>query len=54
MADTWVSRPLGVEQPDALAVSFHVVVADDVLFGHEEEDAAHLDGFGPVPVELVA
>ena len=53
MADTWVGRLLGVEQPDALPVTFHVVVADDVLFGHEE-DAAHLDGFGPVPVELVA
>lgn len=51
MADTLVSRLLGVEQPAALPVTFHVVVADDVLFGHEE-DAAHLEGFGPVPAEL--
>ncbi len=51
MADTLVTRLLGVDQPDALPVTCHVVVADDVLFGHED-DAAHLDGFGPVPGEL--
>jgi hypothetical protein len=51
MADTLVTRVLGIEQPDALSVTCHLVVADDVLFGHDEE-AAHLDGFGPVPAEL--
>ena len=35
-----------------MPVTTHVVVADDVLFGDEEEDAAHLDGFGPIPAEL--
>lgn len=29
----------------------HVVVADDVLLGTNEE-AAHLDGYGPIPAEL--
>ncbi len=51
MADTLVMRVLGVEQPTTLPVTAHVAVADDVLFGHEE-DAAHLDGFGPIPAEL--
>jgi hypothetical protein len=51
MADTLVMRVLGVEQPTARPVTAHVVVADDVLFGHKE-DAAHLDGFGPIPAEL--
>jgi hypothetical protein len=51
MADTLVVRLLGVEQPTALPVTTHVVVADDVLFGHEE-DGAQLDGFGPIPAEL--
>jgi hypothetical protein len=48
MADTLVTRLLGIEQPDASPVTYHVVGADDVLFGHDDE-AAHLDGFGPVP-----
>jgi len=51
MADTLVARVLGDEQPAALPVAAHVVVADDVLFGRQE-DAAHLDGFGPIPAEL--
>lgn len=51
MADTLVARLLGVEQPAALPVTAHVVVADDVMFGTAEE-AAHLDGYGPVPAEL--
>jgi hypothetical protein len=51
MADTLVSRLLGVEQPTALPVTAHVVVADDVLFGRHEE-AAHLDRYGPIPAEL--
>jgi hypothetical protein len=51
MADTLVCRVLGTEQPTALPVLTHVVVADDVLFGRHEE-AAHLDGFGPIPAEL--
>jgi hypothetical protein len=51
MADTLVMRLLGVERPTDLPVTTHVVVADDVLFGHQE-DAAHLDGFGPIPAEL--
>jgi hypothetical protein len=51
MADTLVSRLLGTEQPTALPVLAHVVVADDVLFG-TREDAAHLDGHGPIPAEL--
>jgi hypothetical protein len=51
MADTLVRRLLGVEQPTALPVTTHVVVADDVLFGHGK-DAGHLDGFGPIPTEL--
>jgi hypothetical protein len=51
MADTLVTRLLGTEQPTALTVTAHLVVADDVLFGRAE-DAAHLDGFGPVPAEL--
>jgi len=51
MADTLVTRLLGIEQPTALPVTTHVVMADDVLFGHVE-DAAHLNGFGPIPAEL--
>jgi hypothetical protein len=51
MADTLVLRLLGVERPTDLPVTTHVVVADDVLFGHQE-DAAHLDGLGPIPAEL--
>jgi hypothetical protein len=51
MADTLVTRLLGIEQPEALPVTCHLVVADDVLFGHDD-DAALLDGFGPVPAEL--
>jgi hypothetical protein len=51
MADTFVARLLGTEQPTALPVLAHVVVADDVLFG-TREDAAHLDGHGPIPAEL--
>lgn len=51
MADTLVTWVLGIEQPSALPVTSHVVVADDVLFGHAE-DAAHLDGTGPIPAEL--
>ena len=51
MADTLVSRVLGTERPTTLPVLAHVVVADDVLLGTNEE-AAHLDGFGPIPAEL--
>lgn len=51
MADTLVARVLGVGRPEALPVTTHVVVADDVLFA-SAEDAAHLDGFGPIPGEL--
>lgn len=51
MVDTLVARLLGTEQPTALPVLAHVVVADDVLFGTTEE-AAHLDGYGPIPAEL--
>jgi hypothetical protein len=51
MADTLVARLLGTEQPTALPVLTHVVVADDVLLG-TREDAAHLDGHGPIPAEL--
>lgn len=51
MADTLVARLLGTEQPAALPVLTHVVVADDVLFGTNEE-AAHLHGYGPIPAEL--
>jgi hypothetical protein len=55
MADTLVARLLGTEQgsqqPTTLPVTVHVVVADDVLFGTREE-AAHLDGCGPIPAEL--
>jgi hypothetical protein len=51
MADVLVARVLGTEQSTALPVQTHVVVADDVLFGTREE-AAHLDGHGPIPAEL--
>jgi hypothetical protein len=51
MADTLVARLLGTEQPTRLPVAVHVVVADDVLFGSNDE-AAHLDGYGPIPGEL--
>jgi hypothetical protein len=51
MADTLVARLLGTEQATRLPVTTHVVVADDVLFGTKEE-AAHLDGYGPIPAEL--
>lgn len=51
MADTLVARLLGIERPTALPVMAHVVVADDVLFGTHEE-AAHLDGYGPIPAEV--
>jgi hypothetical protein len=51
MVDTLVARVLGTEQPTRLPVLTHVVVADDVLFGTGEQ-AAHLDGFGPIPAEL--
>jgi hypothetical protein len=51
MADTMVNRLLGTETPTELPVLTHVVVADDVLFGTREE-AAQLDGYGPIPAEL--
>jgi hypothetical protein len=51
MADTLVQRVLGIKEPTALPVQVHVVVADDVLFGRREE-AAHLQGYGPIPAEL--
>lgn len=51
MADTLVARLLGTDQPTALPVLTHLVVADDVLLGTREE-AAHLDGFGAIPAEL--
>jgi hypothetical protein len=51
MADTLVTRLLGIDRPTSLPVTLHVVVADDVLFGHDDE-AAHLDGAGPIPAEL--
>jgi hypothetical protein len=51
MADTLVARLLGTERPTTLPVTAHVVVSDEVLFGASEE-AAHLDGFGPIPAEL--
>ncbi len=51
MADTLVARLLGIEEPTNLPVLTSVVVADDVLFGTSEE-AARLDGFGPIPAEL--
>ena len=53
MVDTLVARLLGTEQPTALPVLAHVVVADDVLFGTTEE-AGHLDGYGPIPAELAS
>lgn len=51
MADALVARVLGTEQPTALPVTTHLVVADDVLLGTREE-AAHLDSYGPIPAEL--
>ncbi len=51
MADTLVARLLGTDEPTRLPVTVDVVVADDVLFGTTEE-AAHLDGYGPIPAEL--
>lgn len=51
MADTLVARILGTEAATRLPVAVHVVVADDVLFGTHDE-AAHLDGYGPIPAEL--
>jgi hypothetical protein len=51
MADALVMRVLGVEDPKALPVTADVVVSDEVLFGTNDE-AAHLDGYGPIPAEL--
>lgn len=59
MADTMVARVLGGadgsagadEKDRAPKVSLGLVMSDAALFGTSEE-AAHLDGFGPIPAEL--
>jgi 5-methylcytosine-specific restriction endonuclease McrA len=50
MADTIVDRVLGAAGATP-SVTLNVVVNDDVLWG--ESGAAHLDGYGPVPGDLV-
>lgn len=49
MADTLVERVLGTR--DAVPVNVDLLVSDEVLLG-DRDDAAHLDGYGPIPAEL--
>jgi Domain of unknown function (DUF222)/HNH endonuclease len=51
MADTLVERVTGQSSAGAVPTHVDLVVPDDVLLG-DREDAAHLDGYGPVPAEL--
>jgi hypothetical protein len=51
MADTLVERVTGQARADATPVHAVVVVPDTVLLGTREE-AAELDGYGPIPAEL--
>jgi len=50
MADTLVERVLG-SCAGVIPVEVELVVSDEVLFG-SRDDAAHLDGYGPLPAEL--
>jgi HNH endonuclease len=50
MADTLVERVLGTTS-GVVPVEIALVVSDEVLLG-TRDDAAHVDGFGPVPAEL--
>lgn len=50
MADTLVDRVLGRAQASP-SVTLNVVVSDEVLWG--KPGAAHVDGYGPVPGDLV-
>ena len=51
MADTLVARVTGQAAAPAVGVQVVLMVPDAVLFG-TAEDAAHVDGYGPVPAEL--
>ena len=51
MADTLVARVTGREPDQAPQVSLNLTMSDTSLFG-DDEDAAHLDGYGPIPAEL--
>jgi hypothetical protein len=50
MADTLVERLLGMSG-GVVPVEVELVVSDEVLFG-TRDDAAYLDGCGPIPAEL--
>ena len=50
MADTMVERLLGTSE-GVVPVEIGLVVSDEVLLG-TRDDAAHLEGYGPVPAEL--
>jgi hypothetical protein len=51
MADRLVALVTGADDAATLPVLAHVVVSDQVLLGTREE-AAELDGYGPIPAEL--
>ena len=53
MADTLVQRILtaGAAEPAQPRVVINLVVSDQVLWGGSD-DAAHVDGYGPVPADL--
>ncbi|GAA2134040.1 HNH endonuclease [Nocardioides bigeumensis] len=51
MADTLVERVTGQTTAAAVPLQVHLVVPDTVLLGDREE-AAEVDGYGPVPAEL--
>ena len=51
MADTLVERVTGQTTATAVPVQVHLVVPDTVLLG-DRDDAAEIDGYGPIPAEL--
>lgn len=51
MADTLVARVTGRTPAEGTLAQLNLTMSDTALFGTSEE-AAHLDGFGPIPAEL--
>lgn len=51
MADTLVARLTGRSRADAVPVTVSLVISDRTLLG-AGTDAAHLDGYGPVPAQV--
>lgn len=51
MADTLAARVLGTAADAAVRVEIGLVVSDQVLLG-TREDAAYVDGYGPIPAEV--